>query len=76
MSIVAIKDNQKLVRDTHSKAVLNTDRTGLQEYYAKRELVKKEKEDKMETKERLVKLESDMQDIKRLLIEIAEIRKA
>ena len=76
MSIVAIKDNQKLVRDTHSKAVLNTDRTGLQEYYAKRELVKKEKEDKMETKERLAKLESDMQDIKRLLIEIAEIRKA
>jgi len=76
MSIVAIKDNQKLVRDTHSKAVLNTDRVGLQEYYAKRELVKKEKEDKMETKERLVKLESDMQDIKRLLIEIAEIRKA
>jgi hypothetical protein len=39
-------------------------------------LVKKEKEDKMETKERLAKLESDMQDIKRLLIEIAEIRKA
>jgi hypothetical protein len=76
MSIVAIKDNQKLVRDTHSKAVLNTDRAGLQEYYTKRELVKKEKEDKMETKERLVKLESDMQDIKRLLIEIAEIRKA
>ena len=76
MSIVAIKDNQKLVRDTHSKAILNTDRVGLQEYYAKRELVKKEKEDKMETKERLVKLESDMQDIKRLLIEIAEIRKA
>ena len=76
MSIVAIKDNQKLVRDTHSKAVLNTDRVGLQEYYAKRQLVKKEKEDKMETKERLVKLESDMQDIKRLLIEIAEIRKA
>jgi hypothetical protein len=30
----------------------------------------------METKERLVKLESDMQDIKQLLIEIAEIRKA
>ena len=76
MSIVAIKDNQKLMRDTHSKAVLNTDRAGLQEYYAKRELVKKEKEDKMETKERLAKLESDMQDIKRLLIEIAEIRKA
>jgi hypothetical protein len=37
MSIVAIKDHQKLVRDTHSKAVLNTDKAGLQEYYAKRD---------------------------------------
>ena len=76
MPLVQIKENKSYVRDTYSKALLNTDRAGLQEYYAKRELVKKEKEDKMETKERLVKLESDMQDIKRLLIEIAEIRKA
>jgi uncharacterized protein (UPF0276 family) len=75
MSIVAIKDNQKLVRDTHSKAVLNTDKAGLQEYYAKRELVKKEMCEKSETKERLAKLESDMQDIKQLLIEIAALRK-
>jgi hypothetical protein len=43
MSIVAIKDHQKLVRDTHSKAVLNTDKAGLQEYYAKREVLKKNK---------------------------------
>jgi len=76
MSIVAIKDNDKLVRDTHSKAVLNTDRNGLNEYMMKRELAKKEKKEKSETKERLAKLESDMQDIKQLLIEIAALRKA
>jgi uncharacterized protein (UPF0276 family) len=75
MSIVAIKDHQKLVRDTHSKAVLNTDRNALHEYYAKREVLKQEKEEKTETKERLAKLESDMQDIKKLLIEIAALRK-
>ena len=46
MSIVAIKDNQKLVRDTHSKAVLNTDKAGLQEYYAKREVLRQEQEEK------------------------------
>ena len=39
MSVVAIKDHQKLLRDTHSKAVLNTDRNALQEYYAKREIL-------------------------------------
>jgi hypothetical protein len=76
MSIVAIKDHQKLVRDTNSKAVLNTDKAGLQEYYAKREVLKKEQEEKMDTKERLAKIESEMQDIKNLLIEIAELRKS
>lgn len=75
MSIVAIKDNNKLVRDTQSKAVLNTDRNGLNEYLMKRELAKKEINEKSETKERLAKLESDMQDIKKLLIEIAALRK-
>lgn len=76
MSIVAIKDHQKLVRDTNSKAVLNTDKTGLQEYYAKREVLKKEQQEKIETKERLAKIESEMQDIKNLLIEIAALRKS
>ena len=75
MSVVAIKDNQKLLRDTHSKAVLNTDRNALQEYYAKREILKKEQEEKSETKMRLAKLETDMQEIKDLLIEIAALRK-
>lgn len=75
MAIVQIKDNQKLVRDTSSKAVLNTDIVGLKEYYAKRELIKKEQEEKSETKMRLAKLEEDMQDIKKLLVEIATLRK-
>ena len=76
MSIVAIKDHAKLVRDTHSKAVLNTDRNGLNEYKMKRELAKQEMEEKSETKMRLAQLENDMQDIKKLLTEIAALRKA
>ena len=76
MTIVTIKDNNKLVRDTHSKAVLNTDRNGLNEYLMKRQLAKQEQQEKSETKMRLAKLESDMQDIKNLLVEIAAHRKA
>ena len=76
MSIVAIKDHKKLVRDINSKAILNTDKVGLQEYYAKREFIKKEQEERMNTKERLAKIESEMQDIKNLLIEIAALRKS
>ena len=69
-------ENSKLVRDLHSKAILNTDRVGLEDYMMKRELAKKQLAEKEETKERLVKLENDMTEIKNLLHEIAQMRKA
>ena len=68
-------ENSRLVRDLHSKAVLNTDKNGLDEYLMKRELAKKQQAEKEETKERLVKLENDMTEIKNLLHEIAQMRK-
>jgi t-SNARE complex subunit (syntaxin) len=69
-------ENSKLVRDLHSKAILNTDRVGLEDYMMKRELAKKQLAEKEETKQRLVKLENDMTEIKNLLHEIAQMRKA
>jgi glutamine synthetase len=69
-------ENSKLVRDLHSKAILNTDRIGLEDYMMKRELAKKQQVEKEETKQRLVKLENDMTEIKNLLHEIAQMRKA
>lgn len=75
MTLVGIKDNALLVRDTHSKAVLNTDKNGLNEYLMKRQLAKQELEEKNETKMRLAQLETDMRDIKNLLVEIAALRK-
>ncbi len=74
MSIVHIKDT-KLVRDTHSKAVLNTDRTALNDYYMKKEIAKKQCEEQVETKEKLAQLEQEMKEIKNLLVEIANLRK-
>lgn len=75
MPYYQVKDHNNLVRDSSSKAILNTDIEGLREYYAKRDLAKKQKDEKEETKTRLAKLESDMQDIKNLLTEIASLRK-
>lgn len=75
MSFLRVKENTSFVRDTQSKAVLNTDIDALKEYYAKRELVKKEKQEKIETKEKLAKLENDIEEIKKLLIDIAALRK-
>jgi len=67
-----VKDHDNLVRDMNSKAVLNTDRIGLQDYLQKRELAKKEMSEKAETKQRLAKIEEEMSEIKFLLREIAQ----
>ena len=75
MALVKVENHNNLVRDTSSGAVLNTDRTGLQEYYRRREIAKKELLEKEETKIRLQKMEEEMQEIKQLLKEIATIRK-
>lgn len=69
-----VKDHDNFIRDMNSKAVLNTDRVGLQEYYQKREIAKKEQSEKMETKQRLAKIEEEMSEIKDLLREIALMR--
>jgi transposase len=74
MSLVQIKDS-KLVRDIHSKAVLNTDKNGLQDYLLKKEISKRQQKEQTETKQKLIQLEQDMSEIKKMLQEIAEMRK-
>jgi hypothetical protein len=65
-----VKDHDNLVRDMNSKAILNTDRLALQEYYQKRELAKKELSEKTESKQRLDKIENEMSEIKNLLTQL------
>jgi gamma-glutamyl:cysteine ligase YbdK (ATP-grasp superfamily) len=74
MNTVQIKDS-KLIRDIHSKAVLNTDRAELDNYYVKKEIAKKQCEEQSETKRKISQLEEEMREIKHLLIEIADLRK-
>ena len=69
-----VKDHDNLIRDMQSKAVLNTDKAGLNNYLQKRELAKKEMSEKTETKQRLAKIEEEMSEIKNLLREIAASR--
>lgn len=54
----------------NSKAILNTDRLALQDYYQKRDLAKKELSEKNESKQRLDKIENDMADIKNMLAQL------
>jgi hypothetical protein len=74
MALVQIKDNENLVRDTHSKAVLSVDKNALNEYLMKRKIAKKQSEEKEETKMRLMKLEESMNELKSLIVEIAQLR--
>lgn len=70
-----VKDHGHLVRDMSSKAVLNTDKAGLNDYLMKREIAKKQQSEQSETKMRLMQLEQDMSEIKSLLQDIANMRK-
>ena len=58
-----------LIRDIHSKAILNTDKAGLNDYLMKREIAKRQQAERVETKDRLDKIENDMSDIKNLLVQ-------
>jgi len=65
-------EDSTFVRDIHSKAILNTDRAGLQNYYIQRDLYKKEQAEKLETQNRLTQIENDMSDIKMLLLKLLD----
>ena len=74
MPLVKIDGNNGLVRDTHSKAILNTDRIGLEKYLAEREIALKQLQEKNDLKDKVHKLETDMSEIKNMLYELTRMR--
>lgn len=73
-NILIQTEDPSLLRDGHSKALLNKNMAALNEYKARKKFFEKTKQEEVDTKERLQKLEQDMSDIKKLLIEIAQMR--
>ena len=73
-SHVQIDSNPTLLRDLNSKAILNTDKRGLQEYLMRKEIAKRQTDEQVCTKLRLNKIEEEMQEIKTLLKELAMSR--
>ena len=74
MAHVRIEDTA-LIRDIHSKAILNTDKAGLNDYLMKREIAKKQQDEQVQTKDRLDKIENDMSEIKNLLVQLVNTGK-
>ena len=68
-------DDTALIRDIHSKAILNTDKAGLNDYLMKREIAKKQQAEQSQNKDRLTKLEEDMSEIKNLLVQLVNTGK-
>ena len=63
---VKVQDS-KLIRDTNSMALINTDSVEKTEYYAKRNLLMNQKKELDSVKIELSELKNDMSEIKNLL---------
>jgi hypothetical protein len=66
--LVKVKDSPELVRDTKSRAILNTDRKALQEFNTQREKILAQRRAQENTEKRLDKLENDIGELKNILL--------
>lgn len=74
MKHIKVQGHDNLVRDSHSKAILNTDVAGLQRYLAERDIAEKQRKEKQELVEKVNNLEKDMGEIKNMLYELTRMR--
>jgi len=71
---VRIEEDKHLIRDTSNRAILNTDRAGLESYLAQRQLAKQRMAEQEEMKNKVNKLEKDITDIKDMLRELTQMK--
>ena len=62
----------KLVRDPRSGAIINQDKTGLDEYLARRRGMESQKEEINKVKSDITEMKQDMTEIKSLLLKLLE----
>jgi hypothetical protein len=74
MNHIKVRGHDNLVRDPHSKAILNTDVAGLQRYLTERDIAENQKREKQELKDKVTNLEKDMSEIKNMLYELTRMR--
>jgi hypothetical protein len=62
----------KLVRDPRSGAIINQDKSGLDDYLARRRGMESQKEEINKVKSDITEMKQDMADIKSLLVKLLE----
>ena len=71
MNLLKVKGTN-LVRDTRSGAIINQDKTALDEYLARRRGMQSQKEEINKVKTDITEMKQDMEDIKNLLQKLLE----
>lgn len=64
---VQVKGHSGLVRDTESNALINVDKTSIQQAREKKELRQKKRHEEQKLHQRVESMESDISEIKRML---------
>ena len=64
---VPVKGHSGLVRDTETNALINVDKSAIQQAREKKELRRKKKREEQELKQRVSSLETDISDIKKII---------
>jgi hypothetical protein len=72
--LVQIENDKHLIRDITNRAILNTDRAGLERYLAQRQVAKQRMEEQQEINSKVIKLEKDITDIKDMLRELVQMK--
>ena len=71
MSLIRVKDNPSLARDAYSKAIINTDNKGYEDYIHNRERIKSQQNLVLNNAEQIESLKKDVQEIKDILQQLA-----
>ena len=72
MEYLKVKDTA-YVRDRNSKAILNTDKTALNDYILKKNIAEKQNKETLELKNKILDIENDMKEIKTLLSRLINV---
>ena len=72
--LVQIENDKHLIRDTTNRAILNTDRAGLERSLAQRQIAKQRMDEQQEINSKVIKLEKDITDIKDMLRELVQMK--
>ena len=65
--LIKVEGNANLRRDPHTNSIINTDKSGYDQYIARRNKKKEEKQKSLQMEEEVANMKKDLDEIKTLL---------